>query len=106
MFLSQTLPYGPQPQTSSPIFTPFQPLAPIPYRPGYVAPSQGTQNLQTILNSLPGIIGAIRPGQPQQQIAPGNVPPTTTTRNNTMLYVLGGAGLLLGAYLLTRKKIK
>ena len=101
MFLSQNPVYGPQPNPNSPIFTP---MAPIPYRPGYVPPTATQQNIKTILDSLPSIIGAIRPGVQQQQFAPGTQPPTTTTQNNTMLYVLGGIGLLIGAYLLTKKK--
>lgn len=67
-------------------------------------PTQTTQtNFQAFLNSLPTIIGTLRPQQ--QGIAPGTTPPTTTpTKDNTIWYVLGGAGLLIGAFYLMRKK--
>lgn len=96
MYLSQSTPvYGPQP-------APTSTMLPIPYRPGYVPPAQSSNNFQAFLNSLPTIIGTLRPQQ--QNIAPGTMPPTTTPKDNTIWYVLGGAGLLLGAFYLMRKK--
>ena len=94
MYLTENPVYGPQPQPTGQL--------PIPYRPGYVPPTAGS-NFQAFLNSLPTIIGTLKPQQ--QGIAPGTTPPTTTpTKDNTIWYVLGGAGLLLGAFYLMRKK--
>jgi len=93
MYLTENPIYGPQPQPTGQL--------PIPYRPGYTPPTAGS-NFQAFLNSLPTIIGTLRPQQ--QGIAPGTTPPTTPAKDNTIWYVLGGAGLLLGAFYLMRKK--